>query len=110
MIYAITSLSREQATVEQLEAFWRGHWTIENRVDRVRDVTFGEDRCQLRAGNAAHAMTILRNVVLTLFRFNGWDNIPSALRWFGSPVARSFALIGITRKMRRSSSNGDLDY
>ena len=37
--YGITSLGRDLALPAQIEAFWRGHWTIETKVHYVRDET-----------------------------------------------------------------------
>jgi len=39
--YAVTSLSPERATPAQLLTLWREHWSIENRLHYVRDVTYG---------------------------------------------------------------------
>jgi hypothetical protein len=48
--YALTSLAPEQADPARLERLWRGHWQIENGLHDVRDVTLGEDACQVRSG------------------------------------------------------------
>ena len=45
--YAITSLGPEVEAATLL-AHLRGHWTIENRLHGVRDVTLGEDACAAR--------------------------------------------------------------
>jgi len=37
--YRITSLAPEQANAEQLSGYIRNHWSIENRLHWVRDVT-----------------------------------------------------------------------
>ena len=50
LAYAVTSLSPQEADPERLLALWRGHWGIENRLHWVRDVTFDEDRSQIRTG------------------------------------------------------------
>ena len=63
--YAVTSLSHEQASVEELAALWRGHWSIENRSHYVRDETLGEDRGQMHRGQAPQALAALRNGLLT---------------------------------------------
>jgi predicted transposase YbfD/YdcC len=91
--YAITSLKPNQASAADLERLWRGHWTIENKVHYVRDVTLGEDAGQVRAGNAPHNLAAMRNALLNLFRANGWCNMSDALRYYGSKVSRAFALL-----------------
>src|SRR4051812_1150155 len=48
--FGVTSLHPSEASAAQVEALWRGHWTIEKRVHRVRDVTWGEDASQVRIG------------------------------------------------------------
>ncbi len=92
--YGVTSLPPEAASAAQLEALWRGHWTIENKVHYVRDVTMGEDACQVRAGEAPHALAALRNGLLSLFRLLGWSLIPDALRHYGAYAHRALALLG----------------
>lgn len=91
--YAITSLKPTQAGAADLERLWRGHWTIENQVHYVRDVTLGEDDGQVRAGNAPHNLAALRNGLLNLFRANGWHNISDAVRYYASKISRAFALL-----------------
>jgi hypothetical protein len=46
----------------------RGHWTIENRLHWVRDVTLGEDASQVRSGSAPQIIAALRNTVIALPR------------------------------------------
>ncbi len=46
----------------------RGHWGIENRLHWVRDVTFDEDRCQVRKGYGPQVLACLRNFVIGLLR------------------------------------------
>jgi hypothetical protein len=58
----------------------RGHWAIENKLFRVRDVTLGEDASQVRKGSAPEVMAALRNTVLALLRKSGATNIAAALR------------------------------
>jgi predicted transposase YbfD/YdcC len=57
-----------KADVQRLAALVRGHWSVENRCHWVLDVTFGEDHCQVRDRNAAHNLTILREMVINLLR------------------------------------------
>ncbi|MBI5032595.1 MAG: ISAs1 family transposase [Chloroflexi bacterium] len=92
--YGITSLRFVQASAQQLELLWRRHWTIENRDHYVRDVTLGEDACQVHTGHAAHALATFRNTILSLFRWKSWDNIASAVRYYAASVTRALGLIG----------------
>jgi hypothetical protein len=56
----------------------RGHWSIENRSHSVRDVSFGEDRSRLRAGNAPQIMAALRNLAITLIHRAGSCHIKAS--------------------------------
>jgi predicted transposase YbfD/YdcC len=93
--YALTSLTREQADAATLERLWRGHWTIENQVHYVRDVSFGEDAGQAYRGHTAHALATLRNAILNLFRHAGWTRIPDALRHYAAHLDETLTLIGV---------------
>ena len=78
--YAVTSLSPHRATARRLLKLSREHWGIENRLHWVRDVTFDEDRCQVRAGSAPQVLSTIRNTVIGLLRIAGNSNIAAALR------------------------------
>lgn len=92
--YAITDLWPQQMGAAGLEALWRGHWTIENRVHYPRDVTLGEDACQIHTGDAPQTLAALRNGLLSLLRHEGWTNIAAGLRHYEASVARALNLIG----------------
>jgi predicted transposase YbfD/YdcC len=70
-VYAITSLTAEQADAARLLALSRDHWSIENRLHYVRDVTCREDQCRTRARAAPQVLAALRNTVLTIIRRSG---------------------------------------
>ena len=46
----------------------RGHWGIENRLHWQLDMTFGEDQCRIRKGNADANFSILRRTALSLLK------------------------------------------
>lgn len=46
----------------------RGHWSIENRVHWVLDMTFHEDASRIRSGDAPQNMGVLRHIALNLLR------------------------------------------
>lgn len=73
--YLITSLSPRSAGPERLLALNRSHWSIENKLHYVRDVSMNEDRCRVRAG--ARPLVAIRNLVAHLIRKRGLS-IPAA--------------------------------
>jgi predicted transposase YbfD/YdcC len=80
IIHGIVSLDAEQAQPSHLNAYARGHWTVENRLHWTRDVTFGEDDSQLRTGTAPRNIAAFRNLTLNTFRLAGRANIAYARR------------------------------
>src|SRR2546429_3944973 len=95
VVYGVTSLSPERGTPERLLELVRGQWQIENKSHWVRDVTFDEDRSQVRCGNIPQVMAALRNTTIGLLRLAGHTNIAAALRRLAAQPAQAFALIGI---------------
>lgn len=94
--YCITSLAPAQAGPARLGALVRGHWEIENRVHWVRDVTYDEDRSQVRTGAAPQVMASLRNLAISAFRLAGHTNIAAALRWAARDYHRPLTILGLT--------------
>lgn len=95
VVYGVTSLRPEQATPGRLLDLVRGHWHMENKSHWVRDVTFDEDRSQVRCGNIPQVMAALRNTVIGLLRWTGHTNIAAACRRLAAQPAQALALIGI---------------
>src|SRR2546428_6752451 len=93
--YGVTSLTPERATPGRVLDLVRGHWHIENTSHWVRDVTFDEDRSQVRCGSIPQVMAALRNTALGLLRWAGHTNIAAACRRLAAQPAQAFALIGI---------------
>jgi predicted transposase YbfD/YdcC len=91
--YLITSLPRQEANPRRLLKLIRGHWGIENRLHWVRDVTFDEDRCQIRSEAAPQVMSALRNLVIGLLRLGGASNIAAALRAHAWEPSRALRLV-----------------
>lgn len=78
--YLITSCPAARATAEQVLQASRGHWGIENRLHWVRDVTWNEDRSQVRSGAAPEVLAACRNLAISLLRRQGCPNLAAALR------------------------------
>jgi predicted transposase YbfD/YdcC len=97
--FGITSLSTEKANPSQLLAFNRNHWSIENKVHYVRDVTFDEDRSRVRKKVGPQVMASLRNLTISVLRMAGASNIAKSLRacsWKSRPL---LALPGHRRRL-----------
>ena len=62
VVYLITSADHNAAPPATLAAWVQEHWGIENRLHYVRDVTFDEDRSQVRTGNAPQIMAVRGHV------------------------------------------------
>lgn len=95
VVYGVTSLSRSQAGAEELLRIARQHWHIENKSHWVRDVTFDEDRSQVRCGSIPQVMAALRNTAIGLMRNAGETNIAPACRKFAAQPWSALRLIGI---------------
>jgi predicted transposase YbfD/YdcC len=94
--YAVTSLAPGRAPPAALQATWRGHWGIENRLHWVRDVTLGEDRSQVRTGAAPQVMAAVRNTAIAVVRRAGYANVAEGLRHFAAHPDRALAALGLT--------------
>ena len=80
----------------QLAAWIRRHWHIENKIHWVRDVTYDEDRSQIRTGTGPQVMAALRNAAIGALRLTGVTNIAAANRHHARDPNRPLALLGIT--------------
>jgi hypothetical protein len=93
--YAVTSLSPNEATAEQLLVFLRNHWRIENQLHYVRDVTLGEDACRVRTGSAPQVLAALRNAVVHLLAGVPADSTPAAIEHLQVNPDRAKSLLGV---------------
>ncbi len=94
-VHGLSSLPVERATPACLLALSRGHWTIENRLHWVRDVTFDEDRSRVRTGAGAQVMASIRNLAISLLRLAGARYIAPALRHCARSDPQTLRLIGL---------------
>lgn len=64
--FSITSRDSQRLSPQQFQETLRGHWSIENKLHYVRDVTLGEDQSTARTGHSQQNLATLRNVVIGL--------------------------------------------
>lgn len=96
VVVGITSLPRLLANASRLLEIVRGHWTIENRVHYVRDVTMGEDRSHVHAGHVPEVMAAFRNAAIAILRRAGYENVASARRYLAANPRKALKLLGET--------------
>jgi hypothetical protein len=95
VVAGVTRLAPERADAARLLALVRGQWQIENQSHWVQDVTFDEDRSQVRCGNIPQVMAALRNTVIGLMRWAGYTNIAAACRRCAAQPRVALHLLGI---------------
>ena len=91
--YGITSLAPEPADAARLLALRRGHWAIENRLHRHKDVNFGEDASLIHVGQGPVVMALLRDATLNLLHAAGIRRLASCLRAHSQHPERAVALV-----------------
>lgn len=80
VVYVITSADHRTAPPATLASGVRQHRDIENSLHWVRNVSFDDDRSQVRTGNAPRIMVTVRNTAISLLRLAGSTTIAAALR------------------------------
>ena len=108
MSYAISSLPATDADARRLLSLSRGHWGIENRLHWVRDVTFDEDRSQVRTGAAPQVLAGLRNLVISLVRRAGHSNVAAALRRHNAHLSEAFDMMGLPTRQENEKALTEL--
>ena len=91
--YGITSLPPEIGTARHLLALKRGHWSIENRLHRSKDVNLGEDASLIHQGQGPVVCTVLRDAALSVLHRGGCSRIASRLRYHSRHPAEAVALL-----------------
>jgi predicted transposase YbfD/YdcC len=91
--YGITSLTSTEAGAARLLTLRRGHWAIENRLHRRKDVTFGEDASLIHVGQGPTVMALLRDAAVSLLHRAGVRRVAARLRIHAQQPERAVALV-----------------
>lgn len=94
-VLGVTSLSAREAAPEHLAGYVRGHWSIENKIHWVRDVTFREDASQIRTAPRFRVMATLRNLVIGLIRQAGYTRIAATIRKIRNDPRLLLTILGL---------------
>jgi predicted transposase YbfD/YdcC len=94
-VLGVTSLSAREAAPEHLAAYVRGHWSIENKIHWVRDVTLGEDSSQVKTRFRPRIMATFRNLAIGLIRQAGYTAIAATIRRIRSDPHLLLTILGL---------------
>lgn len=91
--YYITSLAVNDAAI--FAKGIRGHWSIENLLHRVKDVEQREDANLIINKHIASNLSIIKSLVISIFRIHGYHSIKRAYERYRNRVEDTCQLIGI---------------
>lgn len=91
----VTSLSAREAAPEHLAGYVRRHWSIENKIHWVRDVTYREDASRVRTASRPRIMVTLRNLAIGLIRQAGHTKIAATIRKIKNDPHLLLAILGL---------------
>jgi predicted transposase YbfD/YdcC len=94
-VLGVTSLSNREAAPVHLATYVRGHWSIENRIHWVRDVTLREDASQVKTGSRPRVMATIRNLVIGLIRQAGYTKIAATIRRIRNDPRLLLSILGL---------------
>ena len=94
--YYVTDLASDDASIKHLFRLVHRHWSIES-LHWVRDVTFDEDRSQVRTGTLPRILATLRNLAIGIIRHAAYRsvNIAAATRQLARMPGLTLDLLGI---------------
>lgn len=96
-VLGVTSLSAREAAPEHVAGYVRRHWSIENKIHWVRDVTLREDASQVRKGLKFRIMATLRNLTIGLLRQAGYTRIAATIRKIRNDPLLLLTILGLQR-------------
>ena len=91
--YGITSLPPARADPARLLALRRGHWTIENRVHRHKDVAFCEEASLVHLGQGPTVLALLPDAALHALHQAGVRQVAARLRLHAQHPEQAVALV-----------------
>jgi predicted transposase YbfD/YdcC len=93
VVYLIT---RDRDADPAGPAAWaRIHWHMENKLHWVRDVTYQDDKSQVRTENAPSVRASLRSLAISLLRLDGHSDIAAATRHHARDPQRTLKLLQV---------------
>jgi predicted transposase YbfD/YdcC len=91
-VFAVTSLSPDQASPAELLRLWQAHWRIES-LFWIRDAVFREDHATTRTARAHQAFAALRNLVISLIHLWRGPHVTATREYFARYPTVLFRLL-----------------
>lgn len=91
--YGMTNAPKDMANAEQILKWRQNHWRIENCSHYRRDVTLGEDACQVRIDHAPEVLAALNGAILALMDLLGVKNLAKQTRYYASKPKEALKLL-----------------
>jgi predicted transposase YbfD/YdcC len=93
--YAQTSyyISSVELKAEAFAQVIRGHWHIENCLHWVKDVVMKEDNSRIRNKQAAGNFSLVRSMVISILRKQGYTSTTRAQRQIAHDIAKIYSLL-----------------
>lgn len=85
--YGLTSCTPDKASAQQLLAWIRHYWGIENGLHYRRDVTLQEDATRMSLPNMPRVIATINNFIIGLTQKMGFSNLAQARRSFDHRIA-----------------------
>jgi len=85
--------SREDTTAKEFAKGVRSHWLIENSSHWVKDVILNEDKSLIRNKVLSENMSIIRIMVMNLYRLDNQESIKYAIEKFANRLDKCRNLI-----------------
>lgn len=73
----------------------RQHWYIENKLHWVKDVILNEDNCLIQEKVIVANLSLIKSVIISLFRIQGYSSIKKAIERFKNRAQDTSDLMGI---------------
>jgi predicted transposase YbfD/YdcC len=80
IVYGITSLCAKRADARDLAAIVRGHGSIENCLNWVRDAKAGEYVSRIRSGQTPQSVAVFRHIAISALGRLAYDSLREGLR------------------------------
>lgn len=94
-VHGVTSQAAAKSAPDVIAGQVRDHWTVENRVHYVRDVTWREDANRAYTGDAPRMMAALRNLALSVLNHHGTTKIKATLQRLERNPEQAIALLNL---------------